>query len=209
MQPLPLDRIGQFVAHYGYFAIFGLLMLGIVGPLIPDETILIFAGIAIHRGQMAPVATLAVAFAGSLCGITLSYLLGRTGVIYAVKHIPLLDRHVGSHLPEAQRWFERFGKWTLFFGYFVAGVRHFTALVAGTSGLRPGTFALYAYPGGFLWVACFLAIGYFLGDGWAHVAHRFDTTVIAATAVLTLAGIVWWLVRRRSGKKNGAPPPPD
>ena len=43
-----MHHVDQFLANYGYFALFGLVMLGIVGPLIPDETILIFAGIAVH-----------------------------------------------------------------------------------------------------------------------------------------------------------------
>jgi membrane protein DedA with SNARE-associated domain len=196
MQHLPLDRIGQFIAHYGYFALFGLLMLGIVGPLIPDETILVFAGIAIHKGQLQPVPTLLVTCAGSMCGITLSYILGRTGVVYALKHIPPLERHVASHIPAAQGWFERFGKWTLFFGYFIAGVRHFTALVAGTSGLRPGTFAMYSYPGGFIWVTCFLTVGYYLGEEWERVGRRFDIAAMSAAAVVAISGFIWWRYRR-------------
>jgi len=138
-----------------------------------------------------------VATAGSLCGITLSYFLGRTGVVYALKRVSLLQRHIGSHLPEAQKWFERFGKWTLFFGYFIAGVRHFTALVAGTSGLRPRTFALYAWPGGCVWVACFLALGYYLGEGWERVARRLDGAVLIAAAAIAVAGVVWWYLKRK------------
>jgi membrane protein DedA with SNARE-associated domain len=194
-----MQNVDQFLAHYGYFAVFGLLMLGIVGPLIPDETILVFAGIAIHRGQMQPLPTFLVAAAGSLCGISVSYLLGRTGVVYALEHIPILQRRVASHLPEAHRWFERFGKWTLFFGYFVAGVRHFTALVAGTSGLQPEIFALYAWPGGCLWVACFLTIGYYLGEEWQHLAGRVDTAIIVIALLVATAAIVWW--RLKSNKK--------
>jgi membrane protein DedA with SNARE-associated domain len=192
-----MHHVDQFLASYGYFALFGLLMLGIVGPLIPDETILVLAGIAVHRGQMHPMAAIVVASAGSMCGITMSYMLGRTGVVYALKRFPPLERYVGRHLPEANRWFERFGKWTLFFGYFIVGVRHFTAVVAGTSGLRARTFALYAYPGGCIWVTCFVAMGYFLGEGYQRVAHKFNTTAIILAAIIAAAGIVWWLFRKR------------
>lgn len=192
-----MHHIDQFLAHYGYFALFGLLMLGIVGPLIPDETILVLAGIAIHRGEMSFIPALLCGIGGSLCGITLSYLLGRTGVVYAVKHYPWLNKHVGAHLPEAERWFERFGKWTLTFGYFVAGVRHFTALVAGTAGLPPGIFALYAYPGGCVWVACFLAIGYYVGEGWETLAHRLNTVVLIVAALVAVCGITLWIWKKK------------
>jgi len=195
-----MQNVDQFLAHYGYFAVFGLLMLGIVGPLIPDETILVFAGIAIHHGQMQPLPTFLAGTCGSLCGITVSYLLGRTGGVYALRHIPFLQRRVATHLPEAQQWFERYGKWTLFFGYFIAGVRHFTALVAGTSGLRPATFALCAYPGGCIWVACFLTIGYYLGEQWQHMAHRVDTAIIVAAALIAVGSVVWWRLNLRKQK---------
>ena len=192
-----MHHFDQFLANYGYFALFGLLMLGIVGPLIPDETILVFAGIAIHRGQMEWGPALLSGIAGSICGITLSYILGRTGVIYAVRHVPWLDRHVGSHLPEAHRWFERFGKWTLTFGYFIAGVRHFTALVAGMTDLRFGTFALYAWPGGCIWVACFLGIGYYVGEGWVQIAQRLHVGVLVIVGLAVIVGFVWWFMKRR------------
>ena len=192
-----MHHIDQFLASYGYFALFGLLMLGIVGPLIPDETILVLAGIAIRRGEMEWVPALLCGIGGSLCGITLSYMLGRTGVIYAVRHVRWLDQHVGSHLPQAHRWFERLGKWTLTFGYFIAGVRHFTALVAGTTNLGFGTFALYAWPGGCVWVACFLGIGYYVGEGWEQIAGRLNAGALAIAALVVLVGFVVWFMKRR------------
>jgi membrane protein DedA with SNARE-associated domain len=183
-----VEYLDHFLANYGYFAIFFLLMLGIVGPLI-----------AVHRGQLKLGATLAVAYAGSLCGITLSYTLGRTGAIYVLERFPPVHRWVDRHLPQVQRWFERYGKWTLFFGYFIAGVRHFTALTAGMSKVRLKTFALYAYPGGLAWVASFVSIGYFLGAEWELMRHRFNRgAVFAAAAVAMIGCIGWWLRRRKA-----------
>ncbi|HWF08321.1 MAG TPA: DedA family protein [Bryobacteraceae bacterium] len=193
-----MAHIELFLAHYGYFAIFALLMLGIVGPLIPDETILVLAGIAVHRGEFALGNTIAVAFAGSLCGITVSYLLGRTGVIYVLERFGPLNRWIGRHMPQVEEWFRRYGKWTLFFGYFIAGVRHFTALAAGMSKVKMRTFAAYAYPGGLVWVVCFVYIGYYLGAEWENLSKRFNRgalIVAAAVAVIALAG---WLLRRKS-----------
>jgi membrane protein DedA with SNARE-associated domain len=189
--------LDHFLAHYGYFAIFGLLMVGIVGPLIPDDTILVLSGIAVHRGQLQLETTLAVAYAGSLCGITLSYALGRTGMIVALERFPPFERWVNRHLPEVQKWFARYGKWTLFFGYFVAGVRHFTALAAGCSKVKVRTFVAFAYPGGLVWVGSFIAIGYFLGAEWAQIRQRFDRGALIALGVLLAIGAVGWYLQRR------------
>jgi membrane protein DedA with SNARE-associated domain len=192
-----LEHIDYFLATYGYFAIFFLLMLGIVGPLIPDDTILVLSGIAVHRGQLDMVTTIAVAYAGSLCGISLSYALGRTGAVYVLRRLSAVDRWMSRYLPEVERWFERYGKWTLFFGYFIAGVRHLTALAAGIGNVRLRTFALYAFPGGFVWVASFISIGYFLGQEWEQIRHKFDRGALIVAGVVAAAGLFGWWLRRR------------
>lgn len=192
-----MHNLDLFLAHYGYFAIFGLLVLGIVGPLIPDDTILVLAGVAVHRGQLEFVPTLAVAYAGSVCGITVSYLLGRSGAIYALERFPPLHRWVERHLPQTRRWFERYGKWTLSFGYFVAGLRHFTALTAGLSGLRYPTFAAFAYSGGLAWVLSFVSIGYFVGSQWNHLEPLLSRGVLIGGIVVAVAGLLAWLWRKR------------
>lgn len=198
MNSASVEFFDHFLANYGYFAIFILLTLGIVGPFIPDDTILVLSGIAIHRGQLEFVPTLLVAYAGSLCGITLSYAVGRTGAIYMLERFGPLRRWTSCHLPQVQSWFERYGKWTLFFGYFIAGVRHFTALAAGMSKVRFRTVAVYAWPGGLVWVASFISIGYFLGEEWAKIHARFNRGALIAAGVVVLAAVVsWWLSRPR------------
>ncbi|MDP9054244.1 MAG: DedA family protein [Acidobacteriota bacterium] len=193
-----MHHIDLFIAHYGYIAIFGLLVLGIVGPLIPDETILVLSGIAVHRGQLTLGAVIAVAFAGSLCGITLSYILGRAGVIPLLRRYGPPDRWIGRHLPQVENWFARYGKWTLFFGYFIAGVRHFTALAAGMGRLKWSTFAAYAYPGGFVWVACFVSVGYYLGSEWENLGRRFNRGALIAAGVVVAISFAGWYLRRKN-----------
>ncbi len=193
-----MQNIDLFIAHYGYFAIFGLLVLGIVGPLIPDETILVLSGIAVHRGQLALGNTIAVAFAGSTCGITVSYILGRTGVIYILERFEPLNRWVSRHLPQVDIWFQRYGKWTLFFGYFIAGVRHFTALTAGMSKLKWRTFAVYAYPGGLVWVGCFVSVGYYLGAEWERFGKRFNRGALVVVAIVAAISLAGWYLRRKN-----------
>jgi membrane protein DedA with SNARE-associated domain len=193
-----LEHIDLFLANYGYFAIFGLLTLGIVGPLIPDETILVLAGVAVHRGQLSLIPTILCAFGGSLCGITLSFLLGRTGAIYLLERVAFLNRYAGRHLPHVEGWFQRYGKWTLFFGYFIAGVRHFTALVAGMSKFEFRTFAVWAYPGGLVWVVCFVSIGYYMGAEWEHVAQYLDKGTLIIAGLIGGLGVAGWRIRRRS-----------
>jgi membrane protein DedA with SNARE-associated domain len=198
-------QVDQFLAHYGYFAIFGLLMLGIVGPLIPDETILVLSGIAVHSGRLSFLPAVAAAVAGSICGISLSFALGLYGFGWLEEHWPGLHQFTTRRLSKPEAWFRRFGKWTLFFGYFIAGVRHFTALFAGISKMGYQEFAIPAYTGAVCWVLAFVSIGYFVGDQWSRYSSTVDRTiVIAAVAIVALAGIVVLARKRFSSRPSSS-----
>jgi membrane protein DedA with SNARE-associated domain len=139
------------------------------------------------------------AIGGAMTGITLSYALGRFA------GLPLLLRY-GSRLhvdtavvTRVGTWFQRAGKWLLTGGYFIPGVRHVTAIVAGASKLPVGTFMAFAYAGAILWVSCFLTIGYVLGDEWRGlVADLHRHLLVACVVVVAVAGgYTYWKVRRR------------
>jgi membrane protein DedA with SNARE-associated domain len=195
------QHVLAWITQYGYLAIFLLLMCGIVGLPVPDETLLTFAGFLVYKGNFSLPLTIGAALAGSLCGITVSYTLGRT---FGMKLIHRYGRYMHiteDHVEKAHAWFARVGHWGLTFGYFVPGVRHLTAYAAGMSALEPPQFALFAYPGGLLWVSAFVGLGYFLGDRWEAVEKNIEgylKDLGIALLILAAAYLVWrlWLRRR-------------
>ena len=135
------QHILAWITEYGYAAIIGLLMLGIVGLPVPDETLLTFTGYLVFRGNLRLPLAFAAALAGSACGITISYLLGRT---FGLKLIHRYGRYLRireEHVEKAHAWFRKAGHWSLTFGYFIPGVRHLTAYAAGMSDLEAPQFA--------------------------------------------------------------------
>lgn len=194
------ELIFDWVSNYGYGAIFALLVFGIVGLPIPDETMLVFCGYLIWRGNLRAVPTLLVAMAGSMCGITVSYLIGRTLGIGFVHKYGRYVRLTESRLDAVHRWFNRIGHWALFVGYYIAGVRHFTAIVAGTSTLEYRNFAAYAYSGAAVWVTTFLALGYYLGEHWKQVFETIHRNLHAASAILVIAAAAFLIYRWRRNR---------
>ena len=165
-----MEAVFAWVSTYGYGALFGLLVLGIIGLPVPDETLLVFCGYLISQGKLGALGTLLSAVGGSWCGITGSYIIGRTAGIEVVHRFGRFF-HVGDRqLAMVHKWFDRSGHWALFFGYYIAGVRHFTAIAAGASKLEIRTFILYAWTGALCWVVAFLTLGYFIGEEWRQVA---------------------------------------
>jgi len=191
-------EILNWMTRYGYIGIFFLLMLGIVGVPVPDEVVLTCSGFLIFKGYLLPELTVGCAFMGSVCGISLSYGLGR------FVGMPILSKygHLAHITPEkidrVHSWYERFGKWLLLFGYFIAGVRHLTAFTAGATRLRLPVFALFAYIGAFLWTLTFVSLGYFLGDHWTLVSKHLYAEIWLAAAVIAGLAILFFVRQRKS-----------
>lgn len=188
------QQVLLWITQYGYIAIFSLLVLGIVGLPVPDETLLTFTGYLVYQGHLSLPLALFSAFTGSAFGITLSYILGRTFGLGIIHRYGRYLRITQAHVDKAHEFFRRAGHWSLTFGYFIPGVRHFTAYAAGMSDLEYPTFALFAYAGAAIWAGSFIGLGYFLGERWKDVQGHLDQYLIGtsiAVVILGLAYLAW------------------
>ncbi len=188
------QQVLAWITQYGYIAIFTLLVFGIIGLPVPDETLLTFCGYLIFKGHMELPLAFVAALSGSVCGITISYWLGRTFGLALIHRYGKYVHVTEAHVNKAHAWFERVGHWGLTFGYFVPGVRHFTAYAAGMSEVSQHHFAIYAYSGATLWVSTFFTLGYFLGERWEAVSKDIEHYMMwlwIAGAVLVIAWLVW------------------
>lgn len=179
-------QILDYLVRYGTPVVFAAQLLGMFGLPIPDELLLTVAGVLIRRGQLSPAATLVAAISGCMAGITLSYVIGRTVGCAAVRHLTHGHDEVWTRV---QRWLQRFDGWLLTFGYFIPGVRHVTAIAAGTAPLDYPTFSAWAYPGAALWATTFVALGYFAGDRWREWigTARTHAAVVVVAALCVIA----------------------
>lgn len=185
------ETMTYWMTHYGSFALFLLLALGVVALPVPDETLMVLAGILIKNGELPFFSTVLASFLGSMFGITLSYVLGRTA------GSQLLHRYGGKiglseeKLSIAHEWFAHYGKWTLTFGYFIPGIRHLTGFAAGSSELAYSQFALFAYFGAAIWATVFLSIGYFVGNYWYDliaIVEQYSDFAFPAAFVVAVIG---------------------
>ena len=181
-----------WLVRYGAPLLFFAQVFGIFGLPIPDELLLTVAGALVRNGELNGSSIGIAAVAGCLTGISLSYVLDQFGDVQILhKKFP---RHQAA-IERAQVWFRRFDSWLLAFGYFIPGVRHVTAIVAGSSNLSYREFTLYAYSGGVLWCAVFLTLGYYAGDHWQEIADKSRSNVAFAAAVVTGAIAMYLLAR--------------
>ncbi|MFV9511773.1 DedA family protein [Tepidibacillus sp. LV47] len=185
------DTILHIIANYGYIGIFVSLILGIVGLPIPDETIMMLAGYLITKEHLNYFLTILVAFSGSMIGMTVSFIIGkRLGLPFLEKYGAKI-RVTPERLKHVEKFFNRFGKYTVSIGYYIAGVRHFSAIFAGISNWSYGTFALYAFPGGLVWVLVFVNLGYFLGEHWHHL-YKIIHHYMRIALIIVIIGAIFW-----------------
>lgn len=191
MDHLPdLTTLSLWLTSYGSFALFGLLALGIIALPVPEETLMVIAGILMSKGTLEIHPTIAAALGGSIFGITVSYLLGKSVGYYFLHKYGSWFGITEERIKSAHDWFERYGKWTLLIGYFIPGVRHLTGISAGASSLEFKYFSLFAYTGAVFWVSTFLSIGYFFGPYGLSFFEDYEFPIDEAVHLILIALLI-------------------
>jgi membrane protein DedA with SNARE-associated domain len=191
-----VELLTHWLNHYGAIGLFFMMALGILGLPVPEESALTLAGVLLYRGHLQPGPALAAAIGGAAVGVSVSYTLGRTLGLRLLLRYGAFFHVSPESIEKAHAWFERVGHWSLFVGYFFPGIRHFTAIAAGTTKLRFLDFALFAYTGALVWSYCFIALGVFLGRHSLALSENIHRNMIIGSLVLVAFVALALLVRR-------------
>lgn len=194
----------ELIGQHGYIGIFLLLTLGIVGLPIPDEVLLAYLGYLTSIGTMVFSFTFLAAFLGSACGITINYFLGvKLGEPFLRKYGPrfFIKEHM---IRRTNRLFDQYGSALLFICYFIPGVRHIAAYIAGITKFSYKRFALFAYTGATVWVLTFLGIGNRLGRNWEAISKYFSKYIWVVIFIVCVAavGLAIYFYRRRHSRSS-------
>lgn len=178
--------------------VIGLESLGI--PL-PGEIILVSSALlASQHGDINPYILGACATAGAIIGDSIGYAIGRRGgrpllAWLAVK----FPKHCGEpQVALAERSFEKWGMWAVFFGRFIALLRIFAGPLAGVLRMPYWKFLIANVLGGILWAGGTTAVIYTVGVVAEAWLKRFSWLGLVLAVVI---GIVSMLVVRNRAKK--------
>ncbi|MEU9716386.1 DedA family protein [Streptomyces sp. NPDC047976] len=196
-----LEEIPAISVYLLVGLVIGLESLGI--PL-PGEIILVSSALlASQHGQIDPVVLGLCAIAGAIIGDSIGYAIGRRG------GKPLLEK-LGRRFPKhfgpdqvamAERSFDRWGMWAVFFGRFVALLRIFAGPLAGVLQMPYWRFLVANVLGGILWAGGTTAVIYSVGIVAEPWLKRFSWL---ALVVALLIGLTVTLVLRSRMKKAAA-----
>ena len=198
LQPL-IDWVTATIGDYGLFAVFALMLLESMGILIPSEAISPFAGYLVSQGQMGFFAAVAAGVLGNLVGSWVAYFIG----LWGGRELWFqYGRYVGvraHHLKVAEKWFDRYGEFTVFISRCLPVVRTFISFPAGAARMNLAKFSFYTFIGCVPWVFALTYFGYYLGENWDEVGH-FLHYLDYAVALAVLAGTLYFFLRWRSSR---------
>jgi len=200
------DPIVQFavdvIDKLGLPGIFVLMVAESACIPIPSEATFLFAGFNVSEGEYSMFAVVAVGTFANVVGSWLAYAVGYYG------RIDILEKHGAklhikpSHLARADRWFEKYGSWTVFLTRMLPIIRTFISLPAGVARMPFWRFTLLTTAGCIPWIFMLTFIGKQVGDqweSWKDSLHYVDYAVVG----LIVLGLVYLVVRnRRRGKSK-------
>lgn len=169
---------------------------------LPSEIIMPFAGYLVFQGEMSLVLVGVVGALGNLGGSLLAYWVGAVGgrpLVEKYGKYLLLSHH---DLDLADRWFDKYGKGTVFATRMMPVVRTFISFPAGVSRMHLGAFSLYTFAGALPWSIGLAYVGLKMGENWDTLGGYFHKADILIGIIL-IAGITWYIQRHiRNLKKD-------
>jgi membrane protein DedA with SNARE-associated domain len=204
--------ITDYVLHYGYLAVFVLMVLESACIPIPSEVTMLFGGALANAAFLTSlgndgehlnfVLVALVGTAGNLVGSWIAWGVGYRGgrpLIERWGRYILLREH---ELDRAEVWFDRHGQVAVLVSRLLPVVRTFISLPAGIAEMRFVRFSVYTVLGCLPWTFALTAIGYALGSQWDTVERYLRPVSYLVAAVCVLA-VGWWFYHRWSETGRG------
>ncbi len=190
--------ISHFVQHFGYLAVFLLMLPESACIPIPSEVTMAFAGYFAAHGDLNFWVAGVVGALANLAGSLIAYAVGATGGRAFVLRWGRFVRLNVHHLDRAEAWFKTFGPRAVFWSRMIPVVRTFISLPAGAARMELKRFSVYSLAGSIPWTIGLAFGGYELGRNWTKLAHNMElVSIVVVLALVGVAALIAIRARRR------------
>lgn len=194
-----LDIIGyltNLIHGFGYLGIFLAAFIETIFPPIPSELILPLAGFISFKSKYDYLETLGMAISGTL-GSTLggfiiyflSRNLGRFAILRIGKYLLINEKKINV----ADKWFEKYGNYAVFFGRMAPGIREIISIPAGIAKMNILKFLIFTFFGSLVWSCILVFSGYILGTSWEKFSNSLSEYFPYITALIFIGIIIYLL----------------
>jgi len=195
-----METLQPYLMLYGYWAVFGAILLEDFGVPVPGETLLLAGSLLASQGKLHLGPLLIAAWVGAVAGDNIGYAIGRFGGRRAVLrfgHYLFLNE---PQLKRAEAFLGKYGPIVVVLARFIEVLRQLNGIVAGIARMRWWRFLAYNALGAALWTGLWGLLFYELGEKAVQFLHAFKgvEVILLTLGSLALAAlIVHWLRRRR------------
>jgi membrane-associated protein len=170
------------------------------GFFLPGDSLLFTAGFLASQGLMNPWILLIGSIIAAITGDSVGYVFGRKVGPKLFSREDSIFFHK-KHILRAEKFYEKYGKKTIFLARFVPIVRTFAPIVAGVGKMNYRTFISYNFIGGIIWPALMVSGGYFLGRIIPNV-DKYILPIVLVIIVLSVVPVVYEILKeKREGDK--------
>jgi membrane protein DedA with SNARE-associated domain len=200
------ELLGAYLAQLTIFGLFITLILAGLGVPIPEDLILVTAGVLAYQGVVDLYWTIIVLYVGVLASDLILYGFGRRFGEVILRHPRVLRFLTLKRQARIERYFARYGNRTVFLMRHLAVLRAPTYIMAGAMQVPGWKFLLWDGLAAFISVPAFVFLGYFFADDIELLyreLQRFEH-LIGVGAILAIIGYlllryreVWWAPAKR------------
>jgi membrane protein DedA with SNARE-associated domain len=199
----------SWLAHYGVFAVFALMLIDAVFPA-ASELVMVYggalaSGALAHRvdvagwhttGLSAYVAVVVAGVVGYQLGAIAGWWIGDRGGRTFLERRGRWLHLTPERLDRADRWFDRWDDWAVFVGRITPVARSFISIPAGVFEMPFRRYNVLTLLGNALWCIVLAGAGWALGASYARLHHDFRYAELAVAAAILLV-VAYAVVRSR------------
>jgi len=191
------EWLGHLPVLVIYLIVGAIILLESMGVPLPGEITLVSASLLAATGVTSVWGVAVAASLGAIVGDSIGYAIGRRGGRALLERFGRrFPKHFGPpHLARAERIFEKWGVWAVFFGRFVALLRILAGPLAGALRVPYRKFLVANAAGGILWSFGTAFAIYYAGRAAEKYLRGFSWIALVV-AVLFGIGTTLYLRRR-------------
>jgi len=195
----------QIMDRFGYIGIALLIAVENIFPPIPSEVILTFGGFMTTYTKLTVWGVIIASTIGSLLGAVVLYWIGRSFTPQRLEY--WLEGRWGRVLrlkkgdvAKARGWFDRHGKWTVFFCRCIPLIRSLISIPAGMAKMKIWPFLLLTIAGSLVWNSALVYLGVALGASWEIIdsyTNIYSIIIFSVIGVILLVFAIIYLKKRK------------
>lgn len=189
----------EFIAHYRSYLVsivFLYSFFEVIFPPLPGDSLLILSGSLSGLSGSSPIVIIISASLGTFASSIMLYLLGskmEKALLHSSKHSQLLDSKMFHRM---EKWFHKYGFWTIVLSRFIPVVRSGIILAAGMVNMEKSRSFLAVGVSIIISTSIFVVSGSFLGQNWRKLPEFWNDRIRRICLILLCLIIIYLLLAR-------------